>query len=165
MTSNSPVSIDGIVRSPVAESSGAPLVADDPDLLGCEVEKRRRDSRAVHVILASRCHVRPVLEDSEVHGAVSAVVHPGAIHKVLSLIRDIGKVLERSPVMHRQCKRSIRCRSPLGSRWQIAVLCRDAHRSSGKQQIESTERHSDEMIDLRQLIDGSTTGSEDFELQ
>ena len=137
-----PVRIGRIVGSPVAECSGTPLVTQYPDILGCEVEKGRCNSRALHFILASCCHVGPVLKKTKVHRAISAVVDSAAVHKVLSFIWDISEVLERCPVVHRKCKRRVCSGNPLRRCWQIAVLCCDGHRSGGHHQVErSSEGH------------------------
>jgi hypothetical protein len=107
--SDLPVRIGWVVGCPVAERSRSPLITKYPDLLRCEVEKRRRNSRALHLILASGSHIGPICEKTEVHRAVGAVVDSAAVHKVLSFVWDMSEVLERGPVVHRKRKRRIRC--------------------------------------------------------
>lgn len=104
-----PIGVGRIIGRPVAERSRSPLMSKNPDFLGCEVEQCRCNSRALHLILTSRGHFRPVLEQAKVHRAVSAVVDSAAIHKMLSFVRDISEVLERGPIVHRKRKWRIWC--------------------------------------------------------
>jgi hypothetical protein len=100
VVNSSPVSIGGVVGRPVAERSRSPLVAKNPDLLGCKVEQSGRDSRALHVVLAGGSHVGPVFEDAKVHRSVRAVVDSAAVHEVLPFVRNMSEIFERSPVVH-----------------------------------------------------------------
>ena len=93
------VGIGGIARLDVGEGRGAPLVGEDPDVLGLKVEERWRDGRGLlHGVLAGGGHVGPVGEEAKGKGppAVARVVVCG-VDEVLAVEGRVGEVLERGP--------------------------------------------------------------------
>jgi len=116
----------------VAESRRAPLVTQDPDLLGSKVEQSRSDGSACHAILRRFCHLRPFIEEAEVCGRVASVVDNGAVHKVFALVGDMCEVLQGSPVVHRQGKRRVGSSSPARVCGNVAVGI-DTGRGCGEQ--------------------------------
>lgn len=61
----------GIAVCHVREGRWPPLIRKHPDILGGEVEEGWRNSAWIHLVLACRCHVGPVAEEAEIHGAPS----------------------------------------------------------------------------------------------
>lgn len=61
------VSIGGVGRGPVGKLCWAPLVAEDPNGLWCEVEDRGRNGGVGHAVLRGAGHTRPVGERREDH--------------------------------------------------------------------------------------------------
>lgn len=153
----SPISICRIRGCPIAERMCSPLVCHDPNLRGCVIEKRRRDCRAIHAVLAGCGHIGPVGEETKVHGPVGAIVDIGAVsgsavnisppklggfdlHQVLALVWHMGEVLQRCPVVHWLCERAIWTCSPLWFGRKVAVLSADRN-CGGKHAERNPEQH------------------------
>jgi hypothetical protein len=91
------VALAGVLGRLVREGGWAPLVRENPDGLGCEVEECRGDG-ARDAVLCGRSHVGPVAEGREHHGApVVAVVVVGRVHQLLAVVVHGREVLERRP--------------------------------------------------------------------
>lgn len=102
----------------VGEGCRTPLVGEDPDVLGAEVEQGRGDGGVVHLVLAGAAHVGPVGEEAEVHGAIVAAVVVCAIDEVLAVVGDMGEVLEGDPARLWLCENA-RVSPPVRG-WQAA---------------------------------------------
>lgn len=95
------VDLGRVAARPVRERSSTPLRGEHPDVLGAEVEERRCHSSLGHTSLSGRGHVRPGREGSEAHRAVLAVAIVGSINQMLSVVRNVGKILEVIPAVGR----------------------------------------------------------------
>ena len=83
------IGIRGVGRGPVRERGGTPLICENPNALGCEVEDCWCYRAGAHSVLAGGSHVGPVVEETEDHGAVgcSCVVGCG-INKMLAIVES-----------------------------------------------------------------------------
>ena len=139
---HTPIGQRRVAGSPVEEGPRAPLVCQNPHGLRSEVEQSWCNSRNGHVVLACLCHVRPVLEEPEVVGAIGAIVHVRAVDEVLALVRNVGEVLQAGPIVHWLRERSIWCAGPLRRSWKVAVLSCDARYCDHDCQVQCrTGRH------------------------
>ncbi len=111
------VGIRRVARGAVGEACWAPLVREDPRLLGGEVEEGGCDGARGHGILAGRGHAGPVREEAEGHGAPARPVRR-PVHEVLAIVGDVGEVLERDPARLGGCQGA--ARGPLVSRRETA---------------------------------------------
>jgi hypothetical protein len=128
------VGVGGVGRGAVGEGGGSPLVGQDPDVLGREVEERGgHGGEAAHGVLRGGGHVAPVGEGAEVHAEVLvARVVGGGVDEVLAVVGCDGEVLEVGPSGLGLDERL--GGGPLVGRWQGARLGRDCgdHGQSGR---------------------------------
>lgn len=94
------VGVGRVAGGPVAEGGGAPLVSEDPDVLRGEEEEGRSNGVGVHAVLSDGTHLRPVAEETEVHGAIAvAGVVVGRVDKVLALVGSNSEILKVDPAI------------------------------------------------------------------
>lgn len=86
-----------IARGAVREGSRAPLVSEDPSVLGLEVEEGGGDGGLCHGGLGDGAHLREGAERAKGHGAVVGAIGVGGVDEVLAVDGGGGEVLERSP--------------------------------------------------------------------
>lgn len=92
------VGVGGIAGRLIREGRRAPLVGQDPDVLGREVEDGWGNGTRAHGVLRRRGHVRPVGEGAKGHRPVVAGgIGSGGVHDMLAVGHDVGEVLERGP--------------------------------------------------------------------
>jgi hypothetical protein len=142
------VSVAGVLRSAVREGGRTPLVSEDPNVLGSKVEEGRGNSRRAHGVLAGAAHLRPIAEETKVHGTiVAARVVVGSVDNVLAVVEGGGKILDGGPAALRGGKSRGRrplklgrevasCGSDLGNRCEKHGSRHQASLSDGEFHVE-----------------------------
>lgn len=127
------IGVGGVAARPVGELADAPLRSEDPDRLGSEVEEGGCHRSAAHTGLSGRGHVGPAREGGEAHRAVLAVAVVGSINQMLSVVRNVGEVLEVGPAVGRRSEGSRRGPS-VGRRQRtgplLSLRCGVSHRGN-----------------------------------
>lgn len=87
------VDVGGVVGSSVGELCGTPLVSQDPDTLGSEVEEGRSDSNAGHGSLGSRAELAEIGDGAEANG-LPGVAEGSGVDELLAVVGSDGEILQ-----------------------------------------------------------------------